>query len=643
MKPLRIALYTEGMPFTGDSLDRRALGGSETAFVYVARELAALGHQVVAYCLCEREGRFDGVEYRQSVRVAELAHEPVDLFLCSRFFHVLRLPIRARFRVLWMHDVLMPELAADLRALLPAVDRAYCLSEYHRLLTQAVLPEVASRLHVTVNGVDHAQIDAAVAEAGPKRHRVMFTSCPERGLLRALDIYERLQDRSLEFLACGYVPLQPEHTERIDALRARGFPVRVDSFAKRDLYRAIAESAAVLYPSTFAEVFCISAVEAQACGTAFLTVDEFALRETVGYERLPAADDEAFRKALAEVLGSAERRQELERRGREHARRYDWRAVARRFLEVVDGVPDALERIAVFDRVGTRPAPVTASPRAPRPPAARPSPRTPWLEPHGTPRHADGLPRISCLMVTRGRLRLLKRAVHCYCSQTYANRELVIVCDADTRVRRAVERYLDSLGRHDVRLVWCEPGRTLGALRNLSLQAATGALVCQWDDDDLSHPERLARQSAPLLAHGSGAALLTDQLHFFERERALFWVDWSAGGRIGGIWQMVPGTLLAYRDASLRYPEDGHAAVRGEDSALLEGLMEREAVLPLGGLGHLYVYTYHGANTFPLEHHRGQLSRVAAPGFVHERRKALDAALAWYPLPRPYALHGEAS
>jgi hypothetical protein len=515
----------------------------------------------------------------------------------------------------------------------------FCLSEYHRFLTQAVVPDAASRLRVTFNGVDHALVGQAVVAAGPKRRQVMFTSCPERGLLQALAIYERLDDRTLELLVCGYVPLLPEHTSRIGELRARGFPIRVESFGKRELYREIARSLAVVYPSTFAEVFCISAVEAQACGTVFLTIDEFALRETVGYERVAAGDGDAFLSALRRVLDEPALREELERRGRAHALRYTWRAVAERFLaEAGAALADGPAPLAWFDRIGPRPhlpAPAKARPRG----AARPAaPAERATAPTPPPLPPSDRPLISCLMVTRGRLRLLKRALHCYVSQTYPRRELVVVCDGDARTRRAIERHLSQLGRDDVRLVWCEPGRSLGALRNLSMASAAGEIVCQWDDDDLCHPERLARQSAPLLARGRGAALLTDQLHFFERERALFWVDWSSGGQVGGIWQLVPGTLMAYRDQPFRYPEDGPAARRGEDSAFLEQLVARDAVLPLGGLGHLYVYTYHGGNTFPFEHHRGQLSRVASPDFVRERRSALEAALAWYPLPRPFTL-----
>ncbi len=58
---MKVVLYTEGLPFTGDTLEQQALGGSETAFISVARELARKGHDVHAYCMCPKPGVFDGV------------------------------------------------------------------------------------------------------------------------------------------------------------------------------------------------------------------------------------------------------------------------------------------------------------------------------------------------------------------------------------------------------------------------------------------------------------------------------------------------------------------------------------------------------------------------------------------------------
>jgi glycosyltransferase involved in cell wall biosynthesis len=215
----------------------------------------------------------------------------------------------------------------------------------------------------------------------------------------------------------------------------------------------------------------------------------------------------------------------------------------------------------------------------------------------------------------------------------------VIVTDAEPRRVSAIRHHLATLGRTDVRLVVAEGNDlTLGRLRNLSLEASRGELVCQWDDDDLYHPERLGTQVAALKAKDATACFLTDQLHYFTDERQLYWIDWSGGGRVPGKWALVPGTVLRRRDG-WRYPEDGPAARRGEDSALVDALAPA-SIVPLGGSGHLYVYRYHGDNTFPLDHHRGQLDRAASIDFIRRHAGALQRALDYYPLPRPVSVLG---
>ena len=319
-------------------------------------------------------------------------------------------------------------------------------------------------------------------------------------------------------------------------------------------------------------------------------MDDFALRETVAYPGVPRGDLDAFLSRTQEVLASPELRHDLEEQGRRHAAQYTWKRTAEHFLTEMEAFVSASQRrqgVASINRIGAPPPQVSeARQKAPgvddaaaRECAARSRALAHNLSAYRAPDwppFGQANPKLSCLTVTVGRLTLLKRAVRCYCDQTYRNRELVIVTDADGRRRQAIEEYLSSLERPDIRFIPVEGVRSLGALRNIALESAGGEIVCQWDDDDLYHPQRLEKQAAPLIAQGEGACLLTDQLHFFEAERALFWVDWTAGGRVQAIWQLIPGSLMMYKQR-FRYPETGSEAKRGEDSALLEALYAKHS------------------------------------------------------------------
>src|SRR5690606_30534279 len=116
------------------------------------------------------------------------------------------------------------------------------------------------------------------------------------------------------------------------------------------------------------------------------------------------------------------------------------------------------------------------------------------------------LPLVSCLMVTRDRPELARRAIACFLAQTWPHRELVIVDDGDRSYDDLVASYDDPRIRY-VRLP-SSPSQRLGALRNASQDLARGEYRVQWDDDEWYHPERIERQMRPILDEGWHASLL---------------------------------------------------------------------------------------------------------------------------------------
>ena len=58
-----ITIHCGGMPFNGDTIKTKSLGGSETAAYYVAKALAARGHRVTMFTNEQAEGAFDNVKY----------------------------------------------------------------------------------------------------------------------------------------------------------------------------------------------------------------------------------------------------------------------------------------------------------------------------------------------------------------------------------------------------------------------------------------------------------------------------------------------------------------------------------------------------------------------------------------------------
>lgn len=192
-------------------------------------------------------------------------------------------------------------------------------------------------------------------------------------------------------------------------------------------------------------------------------------------------------------------------------------------------------------------------------------------------------PLISCLMVTRGDPFPARLAIECFRRQSYPNRELLILCD---RPGSAIGALVAGLGDPAIRYIETG-GATLGELRNTSVAHARGSLLCQWDDDDLYHPQRLALQAAALKIADAEASFLA---------RWHLW--WPARRRLAisstRIWE---GSMLVKRGSLPIYP----ALPIGEDGQVVR-LMRARDNLVLVDQPLAYCYIAHGANSCPPDH-----------------------------------------
>ena len=213
-------------------------------------------------------------------------------------------------------------------------------------------------------------------------------------------------------------------------------------------------------------------------------------------------------------------------------------------------------------------------------------------------------PRISCLMVTRGRYELARQALQDFRQQTYPNRELLIMDDdEDERLAHDVEMG-PTAGLVYLRLP--PENLTLGALRNLAVAYASGTYICQWDDDDRYHPRRLERQMATLQALHTDACFVA---------RPLLW--WPQQQRLAvsrpRIWEC---SMVCSKAKLIPYPH----ARKGEDTPVVAHLLGHCEVALLDD-PLLYTYIVHGRNTWEATHfeRHWQLATAQYTGKEYER------------------------
>lgn len=350
----RALIWTGADPvrWSADELEAAGLGGTETAVVRVAEELAALGWEVGVrgnVAPLERAavtyGPADSAELEGSAVL--WLRIPDDPELLDR-------PARG---IAWVHD----------RVLAEGLDPATCerlhavlaLSGYHRGLLASRHPELAARISVVGNGVD-AERFAPTPEEPPRGPRALFSSQPERGLDVLLELWPEVRERvpGAE-LAYSYAPIYEEiadrpwvaeHRRRVSELSDQPGIRALGSLDRDGLVEEVRRARVWAHPSwaspfgaPFDELSCIAAMEAQAAGCWVVASSAGALPETVGVGELiglEGAPGDPWRRRLLDALVAGLTDDELLRRARQEGpaamRARSWAVVAERIAAAIE-------------------------------------------------------------------------------------------------------------------------------------------------------------------------------------------------------------------------------------------------------------------------------------------------------------------
>jgi len=208
------------------------------------------------------------------------------------------------------------------------------------------------------------------------------------------------------------------------------------------------------------------------------------------------------------------------------------------------------------------------------------------------------LPLISCLCVTHKKPDMLRRAIRCFDNQRYHNKQMVIVYEESDQPTH--EYIIQQCFDANIKIIKINaelPKKTLGELRNISVREAEGNFVCQWDDDDWYNPDRLSNQMNHLLLHEKPANILTRWIVVDACAKKVFLSNKY-------LWE---GSILCRRDLMLQIPYPSLA--RGEDSYVIESLYKQGYLSVINHMPYLYVYTYHGNNTWDAGHFQRLIGR----------------------------------
>lgn len=345
-------------PWTSANLNT-GIGGAETAAARLAEELERLGNRVVVFSSCDGlEGAYNGVEYLDYGSFDRFAREhAMDVCILSRYASLLRTPINAARRYLWLHDITAagtPLGAGDLvRAHLDAIDGVVCLSPWHRenVMRTHGIPE--EKIAVIGNAVDPAHFSNGTARTVERiANRCIYASSPDRGLEALLVLFPLLRELlpgAELHIYHGFETLDARLAHRADSDALHAAMQQPGVFhhgrvGQAELAREFLRSDLWFHPTSTAETYCITALEAQMGGAICVSTRLGALETTVGDRGVlidgnpgSAAYSVAALRAITELQRDPQRKEELRAHAREWASEQTWRARAGEWARLFGG------------------------------------------------------------------------------------------------------------------------------------------------------------------------------------------------------------------------------------------------------------------------------------------------------------------
>ena len=317
-----------GMAYDGDTLNRKGMGGSESAVILNSRELAKIGLDVTVFNACDEDGCkpgvYDGVTYR-TLSELQNTKETFDVVISSRvvtpfitepwynypqstnrkidyrcFENIRR---NAKLKVFWMHDTFCwgDDILEDL-VWTGAIDEVWTLSDFHAFYVMnaahprmRMMEVMRSRVWTTRNGLVKYFTKVDIDAKDP--NLFIFNANMSKGLDPLLNLVwprvtKQLPKARLTVIG-GHYKLGAafaHNDEESEFMKLAGPHMNNSSItftgiiSQREVAEISAKASYFLYPTAFPETYSISTLESLYANTPLISCRFGALEETASPE-----------------------------------------------------------------------------------------------------------------------------------------------------------------------------------------------------------------------------------------------------------------------------------------------------------------------------------------------------------------------
>lgn len=318
---LSIAIVdTLGLTYDGSTLERRGLGGSESAVILMSKELVKQGFKVTVFNNCRDSqawpGIYDGVEYIDLGDIEGTNHTPYDVVISTRSV-VPFLPRQyekdfsaykteysnlfgsAKHKILWMHDTfctgdnLIEELVEQ-----GYIDEIFTLSDFHSIYItnchhgrRRNFEFLKNKIFVTRNGAIKYIDETCLKSKDP--NLFVYNASATKGMVPLIEdiwpqIKQRLPAAKLVIIG-GYYRFRENAAPDAQEETVHKYANNPDLAAQniwftgiikqQEIATILARATYMLYPAAFPETFGISSLESLLYNTPVITCNFGALEQ----------------------------------------------------------------------------------------------------------------------------------------------------------------------------------------------------------------------------------------------------------------------------------------------------------------------------------------------------------------------------
>ena len=285
-----IAIVTDGgwEPWTGKDILTKGLGGSETWVIQTARYLKqTTKFDVMVFCKTSTSEFFEGVGYNPiELFHTFIANNFIDYCIISRFTQYLPVALKGHAQNVGIifHDTFPPEMIIPNHYKLKWI---FGLTDWHAELIKNTFKNVKSKVQVINYGIEQVNLGEKI------KNSFIYSSFPNRGLVVLLKMWPRITQEFPDATLNIYCDLSgvwvnnvaPDIMKEIKALlKVNKKGIKNHGWVSKEiLSKAWEKTEYWLYPCTFEETFCLTAVEAAISKTCVITNGLAALAETAKF------------------------------------------------------------------------------------------------------------------------------------------------------------------------------------------------------------------------------------------------------------------------------------------------------------------------------------------------------------------------